>query len=71
MDACSSQSKGWQTKVGALNSLKTLAGRAPRQIAKCLPHIVPQVTQCFADAKTQVRTARAAVQMRPKIKWRK
>jgi len=49
------QAKGWQTKVGALNALRTLAARAPRQIAKCLPLIVPQVTQCFADAKVQVR----------------
>ena len=49
------QARGWQTKVGSLNAMKTLASRAPRQIAKALPLIVPAVTQCFADAKIQVR----------------
>ena len=57
------QAKGWQTKVLALNSLKTLASKAPRQIAKCLPEIVPQVTQCFADAKPQVGAAPLRVQL--------
>ncbi|KAF5831548.1 hypothetical protein DUNSADRAFT_12961 [Dunaliella salina] len=57
------QAKGWQTKVGALNAMKTLAARAPRQIAKQLPHIVPQVTQCFADAKVQVKEAAQSATM--------
>jgi elongation factor 3 len=47
--------RNWQTKVAALNTLKALTKAAPRQIARCLPDIVPRVTESFADAKEQVR----------------
>ncbi|KAJ9513668.1 hypothetical protein QJQ45_015420 [Haematococcus lacustris] len=49
--------RNWQTKVGALNGLKQLTKTGPRQIARCLPDIVPKVTECFADAKEQVKAA--------------
>jgi elongation factor 3 len=46
-----------QIKVGALNALRALVKTAPRQVARCLPDIVPRVTECFADAKEQVKVA--------------
>lgn len=49
--------KNWQIKMGALTSLQTLAKSAPRQVARCLPEIVPRITECFADAKEQVKAA--------------
>ncbi|GFH18635.1 uncharacterized protein HaLaN_15471 [Haematococcus lacustris] len=49
--------RNWQTKVGALNGLKQLTKTGPRQIARCLPDIVPKVTECFSDAKEQVKSA--------------
>lgn len=52
--------RNWQTKVGALNALKTMSVRAPRQVAKALPDIVPKVTEAFADAKVQVQQAAQA-----------
>lgn len=51
------QARNWQTKVGALNALKALSETAPKQIAHALPEIVPKVTECFSDAKPQVKDA--------------
>ncbi len=52
--------RNWQTKLAALNALDALAKSAPHQVARCLPDIVPKVTECFADAKEQVKTAASA-----------
>jgi elongation factor 3 len=37
------QAKPWQVKVGALQALEALSKSAPRQVARCLPDIVPKV----------------------------
>lgn len=52
--------RNWQTKVAALNTLRALAKSNPRQVARSLPDIVPKVTEAFADAKEQVKTAAQA-----------
>ena len=52
--------KNWQIKVGSLNALRQLSKTSPRQIARCLPDIVPKVTECFADAKVDVKQAAKA-----------
>mmetsp|Transcript_15299 Transcript_15299/g.26489 ORF Transcript_15299/g.26489 Transcript_15299/m.26489 type:complete len:1035 (+) Transcript_15299:185-3289(+) len=49
--------RNWQTKVGSLNALRSLAKVAPRQVAYCLPDIVPRMTESFSDAKQQVKDA--------------
>lgn len=49
--------RNWQTKVGALNALRTLAKSAPKALAKSLPEIVPKLTEAFADAKVEVKQA--------------
>lgn len=45
----------WQTKLGALKLLSHLAVASPEQVAWCLPDIVPPVTNCMVDLKTQAR----------------
>ena len=47
--------RDWQTKVGALRILGGLTRTAPRQVAACLPTIVPAVSECMCDAKRQVQ----------------
>lgn len=55
------QAKNWQIKVGALNALRTLAKTAPRQIARCLPDIVPKLTGgCMRAAVKFTKTCRLA-----------
>ena len=46
--------KNWQTKMGALKLLEAWTKTAPKELASCLPDIVPNVTGCLADAKPQV-----------------
>ncbi|TPX71914.1 hypothetical protein SpCBS45565_g00827 [Spizellomyces sp. 'palustris'] len=47
----------WQTRVGALEVMGKLANSAPEQIALALPEIIPQVTECLHDTKTEVSQA--------------
>lgn len=56
-------SRNWQTKVGALNALRSLAKTAPKPLAKALPEIVPKLTEAFADAKMEVKQAAQATTM--------
>ena len=44
----------WQTRVGALVLIGSLAKIAPEQLANCLIDVVPTVSQYMSDAKTQV-----------------
>lgn len=50
-------SKKWQTKLGALRLLQKYTERAPEQIGYCLPQIIPVVSNCLADTKTEVASA--------------
>jgi len=53
--------RNWMTKLGAINALGSMVKTAPRQVARCLPDIVPRLTECFADAKQQVKDAAQVV----------
>jgi len=44
----------WQTKVGAVEAMGRMAYSASRQLANCLPTIVPQVMNAFQDTQHQV-----------------
>ncbi|CAI5497356.1 unnamed protein product [Closterium sp. Naga37s-1] len=52
-----SDRKNWRTAEGALVLLSVLANSAPRQLARCLPEIVPKVSEAMSDSKEQVRKA--------------
>lgn len=47
----------WQTNEGACKLLSALADRAPRQVAVCLPDIVPKVTEAMGNARQAVKDA--------------
>jgi elongation factor 3 len=47
----------WQTQEGACKLLSALADRAPRQVAVCLPEIVPEVTDAMGNARPAVKDA--------------
>eukprot|EP00475_Leptophrys_vorax_P006216 TRINITY_DN13820_c0_g1_i3.p1 TRINITY_DN13820_c0_g1~~TRINITY_DN13820_c0_g1_i3.p1 ORF type:complete len:982 (-),score=143.49 TRINITY_DN13820_c0_g1_i3:995-3877(-) len=49
--------KNWRTAEGALVLLGVLAHTAPRQLALCLPEIVPKVSEAMGDSKEQVKKA--------------
>jgi hypothetical protein len=47
--------KNFQTKIAALQSLERLTERAPTQVQKCLPDIIPAVSAIMGDAKPVVK----------------
>lgn len=47
----------WQTREGALRMLAAVAETAPRQVAACLPAIVPLVATLMVDPREQVKAA--------------
>ncbi|KAJ3033539.1 hypothetical protein HDV00_006074 [Rhizophlyctis rosea] len=47
----------WQTKVGALQLLGKLAANAPAQIGIMLPEIIPRVSDCLHETKSEVAQA--------------
>jgi elongation factor 3 len=47
----------WQTKMGALSMLSTLADSSKETLSACLPEIVPAVTECMVDIKKELRDA--------------
>eukprot|EP00475_Leptophrys_vorax_P006214 TRINITY_DN13820_c0_g1_i1.p2 TRINITY_DN13820_c0_g1~~TRINITY_DN13820_c0_g1_i1.p2 ORF type:complete len:1107 (-),score=191.67 TRINITY_DN13820_c0_g1_i1:331-3234(-) len=49
--------KNWRTAEGALVLMGVLAHTAPRQLAICLPEIVPKVSEAMGDSKEQVKKA--------------
>jgi hypothetical protein len=52
--------KKWQSREGALQMLAALAEAAPRQVAACLPEIVPLVATLMVDPREQVKAAAIA-----------
>lgn len=59
----STGSKKWQTKLGALKLLSSFTERAPEQIGECLPQIIPAVSNCLADTKSEVATQAQSTMM--------
>jgi transposase len=47
-------SKKWQTREAALRMLAAVAETAPRQVAACLPEIVPLIATLMVDPREQV-----------------
>jgi elongation factor 3 len=47
----------WQSNEGACKMLSALTDRAPRQVALCLPEIVPVVTEALGNARQAVKDA--------------
>ena len=53
----------WRSKVASIVMLGSMAYCAPRQLAQCLPQIVPRLLTAFSDTHTKVRAAgKAALQ---------
>lgn len=50
----------WQSKVATLRLLKAFSDLAPAVVAKCLPEIIPSVSNCVWDTKKQVQEASVA-----------
>jgi hypothetical protein len=57
----------WQTRVGALALIGSLAKIAPDQLANSLPDVVPTVSQYMSDAKVQVAVSRACPSLLPAV----
>lgn len=47
----------WRSKVASIVMLGSMAYCAPRQLAQCLPQIVPQLLAAFSDTHIKVRAA--------------
>ncbi|KAJ0404196.1 hypothetical protein P43SY_002039 [Pythium insidiosum] len=51
------RTKKWQTKKIALDLIGELATVAPFQVGRCLPDIIPVVTDCMWDTRADVKNA--------------
>lgn len=51
------RAKKWQTKKISLDLIAELAKVAPYQVGRCLPDIIPQVTDCMWDTRKEVKVA--------------
>lgn len=47
----------WQTKKVSLDLIAELSTVAPYQVGRCLPDIIPQVTDCMWDTRKEVKIA--------------
>lgn len=44
----------WQTRVAALKSVAGFGDHAPEQLGYALPLVIPKVSECVVDLKTEV-----------------
>ncbi|KAI9204768.1 P-loop containing nucleoside triphosphate hydrolase protein [Polychytrium aggregatum] len=49
--------KKWQTKVAALQCFEKFSATAPTQVSRCLPDLLPSVSDCMWDTKPEVMAA--------------
>jgi HEAT repeat protein len=47
----------WRTKQASIHMLGSMSHCAPRQLATCLPNIVPKVTDAFSDTHPKVKAS--------------
>lgn len=52
-----SADKAWQGKVASLNAFISLAKIAPLYVNHALPAVIPEITQCMWDSKSEVQKA--------------
>lgn len=52
---CMGFEKKWQTKFAALTLIKGLAANAPKQVASCLPDLIPEISNCMWDTKKEIK----------------
>ncbi|GAB9465141.1 Elongation factor 3 [Globisporangium polare] len=51
------RTKKWQTKKIALDLIAELSTVAPYQVGRCLPDIIPVITDCMWDTRKEVKVA--------------
>jgi len=47
----------WRTKQASIHMLGSMSHCAPKQLAKCLPQVVPKLTEAFSDTHPKVKNS--------------
>ena len=47
----------WRTKQASIQMLGSMSNCAPKQLANCLPKVVPKLTEAFSDTHPKVKTS--------------